>query len=44
MKIAVLPGDGIGPEIMVQALSVLGRLGLPLETQQAPVVGGLGDE
>lgn len=41
MKIAVLPGDGIGPEIMVQALSVLGRLGLPLETQQAPV-GGAG--
>jgi 3-isopropylmalate dehydrogenase len=41
MKIAVLPGDGIGSEIMLQALAVLKRLGLPLETQEAPV-GGAG--
>ncbi len=41
MKIAVLPGDGIGAEIMAQALAVLERLGLPIETQQAPV-GGAG--
>ena len=41
MKIAVLPGDGIGPEIMVQALRVLKRLELPLELEEAPV-GGAG--
>ena len=41
MKIAVLPGDGIGSEIMAQALRVLDRLGLPMERQEAPV-GGAG--
>ena len=41
MRIAVLPGDGIGPEIMAQALKVLKRLELPLELEQAPV-GGAG--
>jgi 3-isopropylmalate dehydrogenase len=41
MKIAVLPGDGIGAEIMAQALAVLARLDLRLETQEAPV-GGAG--
>ncbi len=41
MKIAVLPGDGIGAEIIEQALNVLQRLGLPIETEQAPV-GGAG--
>ena len=41
MKIAVMPGDGIGAEIMAQALDVLKRLELPLETQSAPV-GGAG--
>jgi len=40
-KIAVLPGDGIGPEIVAEALKVLRRLGLPLELEQAPV-GGAG--
>src|SRR5688572_3191644 len=39
MKIAVLPGDGIGKEIVVQALLVLNKLGLPLETSEAPVGG-----
>ncbi len=41
MKIAVLPGDGIGAEIMAQALRVLDKLGLPMERQEAPV-GGAG--
>src|SRR5438093_367137 len=41
MKVAVLPGDGIGPEIIAQALKVLRRLGLALELQEAPV-GGAG--
>lgn|SRR5512146_268826 len=46
MKIAVLPGDGIGGEIVAQALKVLHRLGedgLRLELEQAPV-GGAGYE
>jgi len=43
MKVAVLPGDGIGPEIIAQALKVLGRLGLPLELQEAPVGGAAYD-
>jgi 3-isopropylmalate dehydrogenase len=43
MKIAVLPGDGIGPEIVAQAVRVLQRLELPLERQEAPV-GGAGYE
>jgi len=46
MKIAVLPGDGIGDEIVSQALKVLGRLagdGPRLEFEQAPV-GGAGVE
>jgi 3-isopropylmalate dehydrogenase len=41
VRIAVLPGDGIGPEIVAQATKVLRRLGLPLEMQEAPV-GGAG--
>ncbi len=41
MKVAVLPGDGIGPEVVAQALKVLGRLALPLELAEAPV-GGVG--
>jgi 3-isopropylmalate dehydrogenase len=43
MKIAVLPGDGIGKEIVAQAVRVLQRLDLPLELQEAPV-GGAGYE
>ena len=39
MKIAVLPGDGIGTEIMAEAMKVLRVLDLPLETQSAPVGG-----
>lgn len=42
-KIAVLPGDGIGPEIIEQALRVLHALKLPLEVEQAPVGGAAYD-
>src|SRR5690606_7735285 len=38
-KIAILPGDGIGPEITEQAARVLGALGLDLEMETAPVGG-----
>ena len=41
MKIAVLPGDGIGAEIIAEALKVLKRLDLSLELEHAPV-GGAG--
>jgi len=41
MKIAVLPGDGIGGEIVAQAQKVLRKLALPLEMSAAPV-GGAG--
>ena len=41
MKIAILPGDGIGPEIVAQAVNVLNALDLPLEMETAPV-GGAG--
>jgi len=39
MRIAVLPGDGIGPEIIAQAVKVLRQLDLALEFQDA-LVGG----
>ena len=44
MKIAVLAGDGIGPEIVAQALRVLKALatdGLEVELEEAPF-GGAG--
>jgi 3-isopropylmalate dehydrogenase len=44
MKIAILPGDGIGPEIVAQAvkvLEILRREGMPLELEYAPI-GGAG--
>ena len=43
MNIAVLPGDGIGKEIVAETLRVLGRLGLRFEFEAAPV-GGAGYE
>lgn len=43
MKIALLPGDGIGPEIVREAEKVLRALGLQLEMEAAPV-GGAGYE
>lgn len=39
MKIAVLPGDGIGTEIVAEAIKVLDALDLPLEMESA-LVGG----
>jgi 3-isopropylmalate dehydrogenase len=39
VKIAILPGDGIGTEIVAQALRVLQTLDLKFETEQA-LVGG----
>jgi 3-isopropylmalate dehydrogenase len=39
MKVAVLPGDGIGPEIISQALMVLKKLELGIQFQEAPVGG-----
>ena len=39
MKIAILPGDGIGTEIVEQAVRVLGALDLRFETETA-LVGG----
>ena len=41
MRIAILPGDGIGPEIIEQAKNVLRKLDLRLEMEEAPV-GGAG--
>jgi 3-isopropylmalate dehydrogenase len=44
MKIAILPGDGVGPEIVTQAqrvLEVLRAEGLPIVTDTAPM-GGAG--
>ena len=39
MKIAVLPGDGIGTEIVAEAVKVLNSLDLRFELEQAPVGG-----
>ena len=44
MKLAVLPGDGIGPEIVAQAVKVLNVLkseGVAIEMETAPI-GGAG--
>ncbi|MEY3694444.1 MAG: 3-isopropylmalate dehydrogenase [Pseudomonadota bacterium] len=43
MKIAILPGDGIGTEIIDQALKVLNALDQKFEMENAPV-GGAGYE
>ena len=42
-KIAVLPGDGIGPEIIEQAVRVLKALGQPFEIEEAKVGGAAFD-
>jgi len=39
MKIAVLPGDGIGPEIIAEAIKVLSGLDHKLDLEIAPVGG-----
>jgi 3-isopropylmalate dehydrogenase len=43
VKVAVLPGDGIGPEIVAEAVKVLRALDLKLDLEEAPV-GGAGYE
>lgn len=43
MKLAILPGDGIGPEIVAQAVKVLNALRLNIDMQEAPI-GGAGYE
>ena len=46
MKIAVLPGDGVGPEVVAEAVKVLaalGREGPLLQMEQAPVGGAAYD-
>ncbi len=46
MKIALLPGDGIGPEILREAVRILEALrsdGLKIETEEAPVGGAAYD-
>jgi 3-isopropylmalate dehydrogenase len=44
MKLAILPGDGIGPEIVAQAIKILKALNLQsLEMTEAPI-GGAGYE
>jgi 3-isopropylmalate dehydrogenase len=43
MKIAVLPGDGIGPEIVTEAVKVLKVLDLPFELEEAKVGGAAYD-
>ncbi|MCE1183934.1 MAG: 3-isopropylmalate dehydrogenase [Rhodocyclales bacterium] len=43
MKICVLPGDGIGPEIMAEAVRVLKALDLEFELEQGLIGGGAYD-
>jgi len=43
MKIAVLPGDGIGTEIIAEAVKVLKALDLKFELEEAPVGGAAYD-
>ena len=46
-KIAILPGDGIGPEIIAQAVRVLDKLieqGLDVQYSYAPLGGAAYDE
>jgi len=39
VNVAILPGDGIGPEIIAQALRVLKKLDLRIQFQETPVGG-----
>jgi 3-isopropylmalate dehydrogenase len=43
MKIAVLPGDGIGPEIVAEAVKVLNAFGPKFDLETAPVGGAAYD-
>jgi hypothetical protein len=42
MKIALLPGDGIGPEILAEAIKVLKGLDEQFEFEEAPLVNWSG--
>ncbi|MEK9895628.1 MAG: isocitrate/isopropylmalate family dehydrogenase, partial [Burkholderiaceae bacterium] len=42
-RIALLAGDGIGPEIMAEATKVLRALDLDLQLEEAPVGGAAYD-
>ena len=44
MNIAVLPGDGIGPEITKQAIKIIDALGLSRAVDYAPIGGSAYDE
>ena len=44
MKLAILPGDGIGPEIVAQAVKVLNALNLKDLTMTEAPIGGAGYE
>ena len=44
MNIAVLPGDGIGPEITKHAIKILDALGLSSAVEYAPIGGAAYDE
>lgn len=44
MKIAVIPGDGIGPEIMAEAIKVLDALNLDIEYHHALIGGAAYDK
>ena len=44
MKIAVLPGDGIGKEITIEAVRVLKALDLGMDLEEAPVGGTAYDQ
>ncbi len=43
-KVAVLPGDGIGPEVTAEAVKVLKALNLPIEFEEALVGGAAYDD
>ncbi len=38
-KVAVLPGDGIGPEVTAEAVKVLGATGLDIELLHCDIGG-----
>lgn len=44
LKVAVLPGDGIGPEVTAEAVNVLRALRSDIEFESAPVGGAAYDE
>lgn len=43
-RVAVLPGDGIGPEVTCEAVRVLKATGVPIEFEEALIGGGAYDQ